>query len=71
MGLSQNLGNEGDLRRLGAFTVGGGEGGRVVEIVIFKGSHFHCRASRGLPELRCSKSLYWTCSTHLWDGEAE
>lgn len=38
----------------------------MVEIVIFKGSYFHRWAARGLLELRCSKSLYWTCSTHLW-----
>lgn len=45
---------------------GVGEGGLVIEIVIIEGSHFHRRAARGLLELRCSKSLSWTCSTPLW-----
>lgn len=37
--------------------VGVEEGGLVVEIVIFMGSYFHCRAARGHVELGCSKSL--------------
>lgn len=63
LGLSQNLGNEGDLGCLGTYYLRWGRRGRTCgSDSLIQGSYFHCRAARGLVELECSKSLCWTFS---------